>query len=319
MTPVAERAVRLPVGHENPGINAGMTFTALRDASALPGGACSWRFFSERLDELVATAMTLAASKDARMERTMRLLVELSARARRVTPARAAVPASLPIVPLPAPVPAPSLNGKRTQGRSLAILYDGKRCIHARACVTGDPNVFHANMTRGPWIFPDNGDADRICEIVHQCPSGALHYDRADGRGELAPPVNLISIRERGPYAIRADIQLAGSPAGYRMTLCRCGASRNKPYCDNSHIELGFDATGEPPTTRVASLADRAGPLEIDLEIDGPLLLSGNVEITAGTGRIVARMTHAKLCRCGASATKPFCDQSHRRIGFRSE
>jgi CDGSH-type Zn-finger protein len=46
------------------------------------------------------------------------------------------------------------------------------------------------------------------------------------------------------------------------------------------------------------------------------LRLRGNLEITSGTGRMVARITSANLCRCGASQSKPFCDGSHARIGF---
>jgi CDGSH-type Zn-finger protein len=80
-----------------------------------------------------------------------------------------------------------------------------------------------------------------------------------------------------------------------------------------------FGATGEPATgTQTAMLAKRDGPLAIDPQLDGPLQIHGNLEITAGTGRMIARVTNAKLCRCGASNAKPFCDGSHARIGFRS-
>ena len=52
---------------------------------------------------------------------------------------------------------------------------------------------------------------------------------------------------------------------------------------------------------------------------NGPLQLNGDVEICSGTGRTVFRTQSARLCRCGASETKPFCDGSHARIGFRSD
>ena len=65
-------------------------------------------------------------------------------------------------------------------------------------------------------------------------------------------------------------------------------------------------------------LAVRNGPLAIDPQIDGPLQVRGNMEIISGTGRVVARTTGAKLCRCGGSANKPYCDGTHARIGFRS-
>ena len=131
--------------------------------------------------------------------------------------------------------------------------------------------------------------------------------------------MNLISVREGGPYAIRADIRLDGAPpatTGY--TLCRCGASKNKPFCDGSHHEVNFTASGEPPTGKADMLAVRDGPLAIDPLTDGPLQVRGNMEIISGTGRVVARVESARLCRCGASNNKPFCDGSHARVGFSS-
>ena len=51
----------------------------------------------------------------------------------------------------------------------------------------------------------------------------------------------------------------------------------------------------------------------------GPLKVRGPLEICSGTGRTVFRTQYAKLCRCGGSANKPFCDDTHLRIGFRSD
>ena len=65
-------------------------------------------------------------------------------------------------------------------------------------------------------------------------------------------------------------------------------------------------------------LAVRDGELEIEPTTDGPLQVRGNLEITSGTGRVVARVQQARLCRCGGSANKPFCDGTHARIGFKS-
>jgi CDGSH-type Zn-finger protein/uncharacterized Fe-S cluster protein YjdI len=205
------------------------------------------------------------------------------------------------------------------EGRELTLLYEGKKCIHARFCVTGAPKVFLANV-KGPWISPDAIEVDRLVEIAHACPSGAIGYHRKDGKhDELAPPVNLISIREAGPYAVRADIRLNGERAGFRATLCRCGASKNKPFCDGSHHDVGFTASGEPATGKADMLAVRDGELAIDPQPDGPLQVRGNLEITSGTGRVVARVVQARLCRCGQSGTKPFCDGSHARVGFKAD
>ena len=345
---LGERAARLPAGPSNPSCNAGMSFAILRDSAPLPRGPSSRRYFSERLREL-ADGAARAANPDARMSSAARVLADLAQRGERgfaaanASAAAVAAPASvgangstLPGAPPAAAAPAASTSaapsgGSRPPiptvvdgvdeiaGAKLTLLYDGKKCIHARHCVTGAPTVFLANV-KGPWINPDAIDVELLAEIAHVCPSGAIRYRRKDGRpDEAAPPVNLIAVREAGPYAVRADLRLDGTAVGFRATLCRCGASKNKPYCDGSHHDVKFAASGEPPTgAQTEMLAQRDGPLAIDPQLDGPLQIRGNLEITAGTGRMVARVTSAKLCRCGASATKPFCDGSHARIGFRS-
>ena len=140
-----------------------------------------------------------------------------------------------------------------------------------------------------------------------------------DGKpDEALPLVNLVAVRENGPYAVRADMQLDGERGVFRATLCRCGASKNKPFCDGSHNEVKFTASGEPPSGKTDMLAVRDGVLAIDPQTDGPLRVRGNLEITSGTGRAVARVTQARLCRCGGSGNKPFCDGTHAKIGFRS-
>jgi CDGSH-type Zn-finger protein len=101
-----------------------------------------------------------------------------------------------------------------------------------------------------------------------------------------------------------------------RATLCRCGQSNNKPYCDGSHVGAGFVSTGEPPTAVSAVLGKRDGVLSITPYKDGPLGVAGPVEILSGTGRTIDRVERTALCRCGHSGRKPFCDGSHSRVGF---
>ena len=324
VTPLAERAARLPAGPSNPTSNAGVSLTAPRDAASLPPGASSRRFFSERLCELAERAAQLDQA-DARTARATRILADLAERGAR---AFESVASALPASTTPAesakapsdepPVPSVVDGVEYIAGKAVTLLYDGKKCIHARLCVTGGPGVFLANV-EGPWIHPDAVPVEALVEIAHACPSGAIRYRRKDGRpDELAPPVNLLVVREAGPYAVRAELELAGKSGAYRATLCRCGASKNKPYCDGSHHEVGFAASGEPPTTQPDMLDVRNGPLVVELETDGPLQVRGNLEIVSGTGRVVARLAQTRLCRCGASNTKPFCDGSHTRTGFKS-
>ncbi len=322
---LGQRAARLPAGPSNPDCNAGMSFVALRDAAPFPPGPAARRFFVERTRELAQAAARLNAPGDERVAAASRTLAELAKRAEREfanvpaagsLPAIAAVRATGPAVAPPAPVTRDGVD--EIEGKSLTLIYEGKKCIHSRFCVTWGPKVFLANV-QGPWIQPDAMDAEGLVEIAHACPSGAIRYRRKDGgTEERVPEVNLLAVREGGPYAVRADIRLGGLAGSYRMTLCRCGASKNKPFCDGSHHEVKFSATGEPPTGAADALPVRDGPLTIDPQPDGPLKIGGNLEITSGTGRVVARVTQTYLCRCGGSGNKPFCDGSHARIGFRS-
>jgi CDGSH-type Zn-finger protein/uncharacterized Fe-S cluster protein YjdI len=322
MTLLAESAARRPAGPSHPNCNAGMSFTALRDSASLPRAASSRRFFAERVAELAKYASRLDQT-DFRVARAAGLLKALAARAQRLPEMHAAAALSQQSA---APAEAAShatmsVDGAETvDGEKVQIIYNGKLCIHSRFCVTGAPKVFLANV-QGPWIHPDQMDPEELMAVARECPSGAIQYRRKDGgREEQPPPVNLISIRESGPYAFRGDIRLDGRGVGYRATLCRCGASKNKPFCDGSHHEIGFSASGEPPTgDKTAMLAVRDGPVDVAPQLNGPLMVRGNLEITSGTGRVVARMQAVRLCRCGHSNTKPFCDGTHAKIGFRSE
>jgi CDGSH-type Zn-finger protein/uncharacterized Fe-S cluster protein YjdI len=209
---------------------------------------------------------------------------------------------------------------EEVRGAKVTILYEGARCIHSRYCVTGEPKLFVGNV-EGDWIFPDAVSAEEAVRVALACPSGAIGYERHDGGPqETPPPVNIVRLMENGPLAFRADMRLGGSAEGkaigYRATLCRCGQSKNKPFCDGAHHETGFTASGEPPSNESPALAVRDGPVTITPTKNGPLMVEGNLEICCGTGRVIERTQKTFLCRCGGSKTKPFCDNSHKKNGF---
>ncbi|MBS0308693.1 MAG: CDGSH iron-sulfur domain-containing protein [Proteobacteria bacterium] len=208
---------------------------------------------------------------------------------------------------------------EEVRGSRVIIRFDAKKCIHSRNCVLGHPDVFVPNV-EGEWIHPDAASPDDIAALAANCPSGAITYARLDDQpNEPEPLVNVLHIRENGPLALHASMTIAENTHCMRATLCRCGASKNKPYCDGSHVAIGFMATGEPTTQDSAPLAVRNGPLNVMPLTDGPLQIKGSLEIVTGTGRTIQRTTETYLCRCGASGNKPFCDGSHKKIGFKSE
>ncbi|WP_288927980.1 CDGSH iron-sulfur domain-containing protein [uncultured Maritimibacter sp.] len=205
----------------------------------------------------------------------------------------------------------------RATSDEITIQFDGSKCIHARRCVLGLPAVFKPG-TPGGWLFPENARAAEIARVIDACPSGALSYTRHDGgMGEQVPPVNTVRLWENGPNELRGDLWIDEAPTT-RMLLCRCGQSKNKPFCDNSHVAAGFTATSEPET-QDAQETEIGGDLTVTPLPNGPVKIEGHVEVIAASGRQVAVGEKMFLCRCGQSANKPFCDGSHTRAGFTTE
>ncbi len=134
---------------------------------------------------------------------------------------------------------------------AIDITYDAHRCIHAAECTRGLPAVF--DSTRRPWIVPSAASADEIANVIARCPSGALHFNRRDGGPSETPQEpSTIEPTPGGPYYVRGLVQLRSADGSsvfedVRMALCRCGQSRNKPFCDNSHFAAGFDDPGGVP------------------------------------------------------------------------
>ena len=206
---------------------------------------------------------------------------------------------------------------EEVRGKLAVIRFDAAKCIHSRGCVLSRPDVFVPNVA-GEWIHPDNATPDEIAELAHNCPSGAITYERLDGGPQETPPkVNLVRVRENGPLAIHGELVIDGV-ACMRATLCRCGASKTKPYCDGSHHEAGFVATGEPETRDSEPLARRNGPVTITPRENGPNYVSGSIEVVSGTGRTIDRCGKIALCRCGHSQDKPFCDGTHATVQFKA-
>ena len=203
---------------------------------------------------------------------------------------------------------------KEYEGQDIVVSFDMGRCIHARNCFLKLPEAFDPGQR--PWVQPDRAPVEEITAMIRTCPSGALAYRMKDGAGEAPPKINRIAVLENGPLAVAGDLVADGGAAETRMTLCRCGLSKTKPYCDGSHAEGGFVATGEPKADPSKEGTGSGGTLALDRVPDGPLKVAGHVEITTGTGRRVASGEKMFLCRCGQSANKPFCDGAHKAAGF---
>jgi len=321
---IGEASARLPIGEEHPGMNAGLSFALPRSFGQLVQANAS-QILGERAAELAAASRSLEASLT--LPGVADRLDELAATLAEVHETYeehftlAVDSHSEPETPVEDDSPVALILGQsdnEAATEDIAIRFDVERCIHSRQCVMNAPRVFLANV-KGPWLHPETDTVEHLVHVAQSCPSGAITYQRLDGgEEENAPEVNVIYTRENGPYACQGVLNINEQRPIFRATLCRCGKSKNKPFCDNTHREAGFEASGEPATVPSEPLKERGGELQVVPVKDGPLKIRGPVEVCCGTGRTVTRTRYVKLCRCGGSASKPFCDESHLRIGFKS-
>lgn len=199
--------------------------------------------------------------------------------------------------------------------KRIAVHWDSSRCIHTRRCIEALPGVF--DPQRRPWIDVTRAEADALAAAVERCPTGALRHTRLDGaEGERPASPATATPTDDGPLMVRGDLRVVG-PDGEtlseetRVTLCRCGNSRNQPYCDNSHVEGGFrssDYAARPARDPAAP----GGPVTITATRDGSLHVEGHLVVEDPQGERLGEGDDLWLCRCGRSAAKPFCDASHR-------
>lgn len=207
------------------------------------------------------------------------------------------------------------------KGDDVEVAWDERLCIHVGECTRAEEGCFGGD--KKPWGRPDDADVRAVEEIVTRCPSGALTYLSHDGSEETAPAENTAFITSRGPIYLTGQLSIDGASedmpgVAFRAALCRCGASKNKPFCDNSHVKIGFDDQGAIGS-RGPGMEDDGGELNVGRAPNGPLLVSGNLTIVSGSGRAAWRGSKAALCRCGASKNKPFCDGNHKAAGFEAD
>jgi CDGSH-type Zn-finger protein len=131
-------------------------------------------------------------------------------------------------------------------GKKITIHDNRKICSHAAECVNNSPSVFKINER--PWIDSDGATVEEIINTVTKCPSGALSYsingveyrDQDDRRP-------MVTVSRDGPFVVTGgveliadNIQFAEGSSREHYTLCRCGASENKPFCDGMHRAINF-------------------------------------------------------------------------------
>jgi uncharacterized Fe-S cluster protein YjdI/CDGSH-type Zn-finger protein len=137
---------------------------------------------------------------------------------------------------------------KAYRGKDIEVTFDLDLCIHIGECLRGERNVFMLN--RRPWVLPDGAAADEVAQVVLRCPSGALQYWRHDGGEQEGHAGTTITPIKDGPLLVVGEIVVTHDDGTVenlpRATLCRCGLSNHKPFCDNEHLRQDFKAPGVP-------------------------------------------------------------------------
>ncbi len=133
----------------------------------------------------------------------------------------------------------------------------------------------------------------------------------------MAEDSNVLRVRPNGPNVVTGNcgvVTRTGVREMVTAVLCRCGHSTDKPFCDGAHVRMGFGDPGRLPAD-VESVQTGIGKLMITPQANGPNHCTGPLTIRDVDGREAAAMS-TRLCRCGGSLRKPYCDGSHTKNGF---
>ena len=128
-------------------------------------------------------------------------------------------------------------------GKKITIHDNRGVCAHVGHCTDSLKSVF--KLGEEPWIEPDGAAVEEIVETIKKCPSGALSYSIEDVEHKDHEREPMVTVLKDGPYAITGGIELldqdmAEGASTEHYTLCRCGGSQNKPFCDGTHWQIGF-------------------------------------------------------------------------------
>lgn len=129
------------------------------------------------------------------------------------------------------------------EGQEVTISYTPVLCSHAGKCAAKAGDVFKPGER--PWIQPEGGKLADIMAVMAACPSGALRISLGQMPAQHMTDGEIgIHVERNGPYHVTnipLDAEFNGAGASRtKYVLCRCGLSKNKPFCDGTHYEEGW-------------------------------------------------------------------------------
>ncbi|RYD75904.1 MAG: hypothetical protein EOP53_15700 [Sphingobacteriales bacterium] len=134
---------------------------------------------------------------------------------------------------------------KRYNNGEITVIWKPHKCIHSAKCFNGLRTVF--DPIKKPWVNITGSDSEAIINQVEQCPSSALTYVRNDEakKQKQLRTSRKVEVLPNGPLIVYGNLLLSHNAGNEtqlteKTAFCRCGASQNKPFCDGSHLKIGF-------------------------------------------------------------------------------
>lgn len=145
------------------------------------------------------------------------------------------------------------------RNQDIIVYWYPEECSHAGKCWQTLPQVFDVN--KRPWVDLNGSTAEEIIRTIDLCPSRSLQYslppgsrvDPALGQGPGSKDYKIesnkagrIRVINDGPLLVEGPNRIIGPKGelireGDRFVLCRCGKTKNPPFCDGRHIPERWD------------------------------------------------------------------------------
>ncbi|WP_419763622.1 MAG: CDGSH iron-sulfur domain-containing protein [Arcobacter sp.] len=131
--------------------------------------------------------------------------------------------------------------------KNVTVTFNRSICAGSENCVKKFPDIYTSGSV--DWINLEKGTIENIIASIEDCPSGALSYSlNKDADCQLEDcQKEKIDIIKHGPIQVRGPINIkiekwSSFANKTKFTLCRCGNSQNKPFCDYSHASIKDDS-----------------------------------------------------------------------------
>ena len=138
-----------------------------------------------------------------------------------------------------------NVKKKYTNGE-ITVFWEPDLCNHSAICFRMLPKVFKPAYR--PWIEIDGATTEEIIKTVKLCPTKALYYKLSKEEPMESNKLSektIITLLQDGPLLLNGNFEMLDNEGNVlicdeNIALCRCGASKRKPFCDGSHTDINF-------------------------------------------------------------------------------